>query len=151
LKLASTIHPKYVDLSFVHSVRSDPQFWKNMRDPQLDPGSHIEFIAERFAKHLTDMKRGDLVHRCDKETTVTFLKEAGIPLTALSVIFALAFGQSINSAVEVGAETFSGTHLTAWGIECLFESAPNVFGSQWNMSPGFKNFVGELRRAELDK
>jgi hypothetical protein len=144
LKLASTIYPTFIDFSFVRNVRKEKQFWQNMASPELNPIDHLEFIAERFAKHLTDRGQGHLVHRYEREVIVNSIKGATIPASLATIILALFSGQSLNSALEVGRETVGGTHVLAWGVESLFEALPDLLGEDWNLTRGFKNFVGDL-------
>jgi len=144
LKLASTIYPAFIDFPFVRNVRKEPQFWKNMANPQLNLSDHLEFIAERFAKHLTDKGQGHLVRKYEREVIVNVIKRATIPSSLATVILALFYGQSFNSAVTVGLETAGRMHVLAWGVESLFETLPDLLGDQWNLTPGFKNFVGDL-------
>jgi hypothetical protein len=148
VKLASTIYPQFIDLSFVRSVRRDPQFWKNMRDPELDRRDHLQFVSEKFAKHLTENGHADIVRKYDCEATVNVIRDASI-LSSLSVVLLSLFcQQGLGSAVQAGIETVGAAHVASWGIEGVFGLIERTAGKGWNLRNDFKNFVGLLKSVQ---
>jgi hypothetical protein len=149
VKLASTIYPSYLSFDFVHKVRKQKQFWRNLSDPTLDPIVHRQYIAEEFARHLVDQGRKDLAGEQWREKILIPLKTARLAVPPIAAALVVFHGLGKGSTLEtVAAEAYTsyklaegGINRTCRGIEDYFATGGREVGARWSYNADLKTFV----------
>jgi hypothetical protein len=150
IKLETALYVEYLTFPFVKRLRSLPEFWNSMDRmdrSRLDRdvvgfcsalSDHMKLVSARFAKHLHDQGRGDLVRARLVRLNMRNIEGAAFGSTAAMISVGLWAGLQ-DYAVELVAYSLAVGQAVGFTVTGLLSCVPVRFKTR-----EFKKFETDL-------